>query len=70
MAAALALALPAALGKVAAVLRLPQQKADKAIVALMAKPRRPRGDEDPAAGLLVRRRRASAKALRLLQARC
>jgi DNA polymerase len=50
MAAAQALALPAALGKVAAVLKLPEQKGDKSIVSLMAKPRRPRGDEDPAVG--------------------
>jgi DNA polymerase len=48
MAASLALALPASLAKVAAALSLPQQKADIAIVSLMAKPRRPRGDEDPA----------------------
>jgi DNA polymerase len=50
MSAALALALPAALDKVAKVLGLPQQKGDKSIVSLTAKPRRPRGDEDPAAG--------------------
>jgi DNA polymerase len=50
MAAAQALALPAALGKVATVLGLSEQKGDKSIVPLMAKPRRPRGDEDPAAG--------------------
>lgn len=50
MVAALAQALPAGLAKVASVLGLPEQKADKSIVALMAKPRRPRGDEDPAAG--------------------
>lgn len=50
MTAALAMALPAGLAKIAAVLGLPQQKADKTIVPLMAKPRRPRGDEDPAAG--------------------
>lgn len=50
MVTAQALALPAALGKVAAVLGLSEQKADKSIVSLMAKPRRPRSDEDPAAG--------------------
>ena len=50
MAAAQALALPAALAKVAAVLGLSEQKGDKSIVPLMAKPRRPRSDEDPAAG--------------------
>lgn len=38
MARSLTLALPAALGKVAAVLKLPAQKGDKAIVARMAKP--------------------------------
>ena len=48
--AALAMALPPALGKVATVLGLPQQKADKTIVPLMAKPRRPRRDEAAAAG--------------------
>jgi DNA polymerase len=47
MAASLALALPPALNRVAAVLALPQQKADKVIVRLMAKPRLPRGNEDP-----------------------
>jgi len=47
MAMSLALALPASLDKVAKALSLPEQKADKTIVALMAKPRRPRGDEDP-----------------------
>src|SRR5215471_1144953 len=46
----LALALPGSLDKVAKALSLPEQKADKTIVALMAKPRRPRGDENPAAG--------------------
>jgi DNA polymerase len=50
MVAAQALALPAALAKAAAVLGLSEQKGDKSIVALMSKPRRPRGDEDPAAG--------------------
>jgi DNA polymerase len=48
--ACLALALPAALGKVAAVLGLSHQKADDRIMHQMARPRRPRGDEDPAAG--------------------
>jgi DNA polymerase len=47
MAASLALALPASLDKAAQVLRLPQQKANKDIVHRMAKPRQPRGDEDP-----------------------
>jgi len=46
----LAAALPAGLDKVALAIALPQQKADKTIVHLMAKPRLPRGDEDPAAG--------------------
>jgi DNA polymerase len=46
----LALALPASLAKAAAVLGLSQQKGDKSIVVLTAKPRRPRGGEDPAAG--------------------
>jgi DNA polymerase len=50
MAMALALALPASLAQVAAALALPEQKANKAIVTLMAKPRQPRGDENPAAG--------------------
>jgi DNA polymerase len=50
MAASLALALPASLAQVAAALSLPEQKASKTIVAQMAKPRQPRGDEDPAAG--------------------
>jgi len=50
MAMGLALALPGSLDKVAKALSLPEQKADKTIVALMAKPRRPRGDENPAAG--------------------
>jgi DNA polymerase len=50
MAASLALALPASLDKVAKALSLPQQKGSKTIVAQMAKPRLPRGDEDPAAG--------------------
>jgi DNA polymerase len=48
MSRALALALPPRLDKLAAALSLPEQKADKSIVALMAKPRRPRGSEDPA----------------------
>jgi DNA polymerase len=47
MTESLALALPASLAKVAKALSLPEQKANKSIVALMAKPRRPRGDEDP-----------------------
>jgi DNA polymerase len=46
----LAAALPAGLDKVALAIALPQQKADKTIVHLMAKPRLPRGDEDPAHG--------------------
>jgi DNA polymerase bacteriophage-type len=50
MVACLALALPASLGKVAAVLGLSHQKADDRIMHQMARPRRPRGDEDPAAG--------------------
>jgi DNA polymerase bacteriophage-type len=50
MAMALALALPASLAQVAKALSLPEQKANKTIVAQMAKPRQPRGDEDPAAG--------------------
>jgi len=50
MAMALAMALPASLDKVAKALSLPEQKADKTIVALMSQPRRPRGNEDPAAG--------------------
>jgi DNA polymerase len=50
MTASLALALPGKLAKVAKALALPQQKADDKIAPLMAKPRRPRGDEDPAAG--------------------
>jgi len=48
MAAALVLALPASLAKVAKALSLTEQKGDKKIVSLMAKPRRPRGNEDPA----------------------
>jgi DNA polymerase len=47
MAASLAMALPASLEKVAEVLQLPERKGSKSIVALMSKPRRPRGDEDP-----------------------
>ena len=50
MAAALAMALPGSLTQVAKVLGLPEQKADTTIVHMMAKPRQPRGDEDPAAG--------------------
>jgi DNA polymerase bacteriophage-type len=49
-AACLALALPASLGKVAAVLGLSHQKGDDRIMHQLARPRRPRGDEDPAAG--------------------
>jgi DNA polymerase len=48
MSVALALALPAKLAKVAQVLGLEHQKADDTIMHLMAKPRRPRKDEDPA----------------------
>jgi DNA polymerase len=48
MAAAQALALPPKLALVAKVLSLPEQKADTKIVAVMSKPRLPRGDEDPA----------------------
>jgi DNA polymerase len=47
MAAGLALALPARLAQVAKALSLPEQKANKTIVSLMMKPRRPRGNEDP-----------------------
>ncbi|PWT84875.1 MAG: hypothetical protein C5B56_14880 [Proteobacteria bacterium] len=47
MAAGLALALPARLAQIAKALSLPEQKANKTIVSLMMKPRRPRGDEDP-----------------------
>jgi hypothetical protein len=50
MSMALALALPAALGKLADVLGLAHQKGDDKIMHLLAKPRRPRGDEDPAKG--------------------
>jgi DNA polymerase len=46
-AAALALALPPALGKLAKALGLQHQKADDAVMHVMAKPRRPRADEDP-----------------------
>jgi DNA polymerase len=46
-AAALALALPPKLGQLAKALRLQHQKAPDGIMHLMAKPRRPRGDEDP-----------------------
>jgi DNA polymerase len=49
-AAALALALPPSLGKLAKALGLQHQKAADAIMHVMAKPRRPRGDEDPAGG--------------------
>jgi DNA polymerase len=47
MAAALAMALPAALGQAAAALGLPQQKADARIVNQTSKPRLPRAGEDP-----------------------
>jgi DNA polymerase len=47
MAAASAMALPHALDKVAKALGLPEQKANKAIVHQMAKPRLPRGNENP-----------------------
>jgi DNA polymerase len=50
MAACLALALPASLGQVGKVLGLSHQKADDRIMHQMARPRPPRGDEDPAAG--------------------
>jgi DNA polymerase len=50
MAASLALALPAKLATVAKVLGLAHQKADDAIMHQLAKPRRPRGDEDPNQG--------------------
>jgi DNA polymerase len=43
----LALALPPALGKLCKALGLRHQKAADAIMHTMAKPRRPRGDEDP-----------------------
>jgi DNA polymerase len=46
----LALALPPSLAKLAGAIALPEQKANKAIVSLMAKPRRPRGNEDPNGG--------------------
>src|SRR6266487_6661442 len=46
-AAALALALPASLKDVAEALQLPQQKADSSVMRKMAKPRKPRRDEDP-----------------------
>jgi DNA polymerase len=48
MGAALALALPAKLGKVAEVLELEHRKADDGIMHQMAKPRPPRKGEDPA----------------------
>jgi DNA polymerase len=44
-AAALALALPPALGKLAKAIGLKHQKAADAVMHVMAKPRRPRGDE-------------------------
>jgi DNA polymerase len=46
-AAALALALPPALGKLCKAIGLKHQKAADGIMHQMAKPRRPRGDEDP-----------------------
>jgi DNA polymerase len=46
-AAALALALPPALGKCCEALGLRHQKAADGVMHQMAKPRRPRGDEDP-----------------------
>jgi hypothetical protein len=48
MAAALALALPAKLAKIAEVLELENQKADDGIMHQMSKPRPPRKGEDPA----------------------
>jgi DNA polymerase len=48
MSRALALALPPRLDKLAAALSLTHRKANDGIMHLMAKPRRPRGDEDPA----------------------
>ncbi len=50
MAAALALALPAGLGKVADALSLTHRKGDDGIMHLTGKPRRARADENPAAG--------------------
>jgi DNA polymerase len=50
MAMCQALALPPALAKVAAVLKLPHQKAPDGVMHLMSKPRAPRCDEDPAGG--------------------
>jgi DNA polymerase len=47
MVAASALALPPKLGKLAKAIGLKHQKAADAIMHAMAKPRRPRGDEDP-----------------------
>jgi DNA polymerase len=47
---ALALALPPKLGQLAEALSLTHQKADDGIMHLMAKQRRPRGDENPADG--------------------
>jgi DNA polymerase len=47
-ATALALALPPKLGTLAKALGLQHQKAADAVMHVMAKPRRPRGDEDPA----------------------
>jgi hypothetical protein len=50
MAATLALALPPRLAKVAEVLSLSHRKGDDGIMHVMARPRFPRGDEDPARG--------------------
>jgi DNA polymerase len=50
MARALALALPSKLGQLAQALGLAHQKADDGIMHLMSRPRRPRGNEDPAGG--------------------
>jgi DNA polymerase len=47
MTLALSLALPPALGKLAKVLNLKHQKGDDQIMHQMARPRKPRGDEDP-----------------------
>jgi DNA polymerase len=47
MAMALAMALPAALGKVGHALGLEQRKADSGLMKRMARPRKPRRDEDP-----------------------
>jgi DNA polymerase len=50
MSRALALALPPRLDKLANALSLTHRKADDGVMHLTAKPRRPRGDEDPAGG--------------------